>query len=45
MCDEIGPKYQEYLDNLNMYFKLKNKYDKKVYLKKKSINQCINLIT
>tara|TARA_B100001093_G_C26845575_1_gene1022634 strand:+ start:2030 stop:3853 length:1824 start_codon:yes stop_codon:yes gene_type:complete len=35
MCDEFGPKYQEYLDNLNMYFKLKNKYEKQWQLKKR----------
>jgi predicted NAD-dependent protein-ADP-ribosyltransferase YbiA (DUF1768 family) len=28
MCDEFGPNYINYLDDLNVYFKLKNKYQK-----------------
>ena len=35
MCDDFGPKYKEYLDNLNTYFALKNKYIKKWQLKKR----------
>lgn len=35
MCDEFGPKYRRYLDDLNMYFKLKNKYEKKWQLTKR----------
>lgn len=43
MCDEFGPKYQEYLDNLNMYFKLKNKYEKQWQLtKRKSLRYTEN---
>ena len=35
MCDEFGPKYKNYLDDLNMYFKLKNKYEKQWQLTKR----------
>jgi len=35
MCDEFGPTYTTYLDNLNMYFKLKNKYEKKWQITKR----------
>ena len=35
MCDEFGPKYKSYLDDLKMYFKLKNKYEKQWQLTKR----------
>jgi len=35
MCDDFGPKYKNYLYDLNMYFKLKNKYEKQWQLTKR----------
>ena len=41
MCDDFGPKYKEYLDNLNTYFALKNKYIKKWQLKKRKYSRSL----